>query len=413
MHTRSIIRLVVQEGVKPALLLTFACMTISPSHADPEDSLNFAVGTTVRHEDNLFRLPSGSAPPNPGGGKSSSKSDLLSTAYVGIRIDKPYSLQRFQLDVTATQYNYRDNNYLNFAAVDYRGAWLWAASPQVTGVLSADKTSELTSYANLQNTTIRNKRTTENERFLADWLISGGWHLTGGVYRLRSIGENAGSTAIGDFDQKTGELGAKYVSANNNSIAAVHRESRGDYVGRSLDAVNLLDTGYKQRENELRSILQVSGSSLLDMRLGLIDRKFENFSQRNYSGTVGALSYRWTPTGKLRFSLTGGRDLVAYQESSDSYYASNYVSLTPEWLITDKTTARLKLDIAQNNFRGAVVPVTTMRDDQIRSTQIGLNWRPTRTINIDGYLTHEQRSSNLSVFDYRANIAGVAASLLF
>ena len=415
-HTMTIHRAhihAIPVGFKSLLILTVASLASGFSHADPEDGFNFAVGTTLRQEDNFFRLPSGSAAPNPGGGKSSSKSDLIATAYAGIRIDKPYALQRFQLDVTATQYSYRKNDYLNFSAVDYRGAWLWALSPRLTGTLSADKTTALTSFADLQNTSIQNKRTNENQRLMADWWVAGGWHLTGGAYHQRSVGENTQRTATGDFDQNTGELGVRYVSASNNSIAVVHREARGDYLGRALDFTNILDTQYRQREDEVRSVLQITGNSLLDLRLGLIDRSYKQFSQRDYTGAVGELNYRWTPTGKLRVALTGGRNLVAYQEANNSYYVSQYVGLTPEWLLSDKTTIRLRLDALQNDYRGAITPVATMRNDKIRSLQFGVNWRPTRTITVDGYLMHEQRGSSLSSAEYSANVAGVSASLVF
>ena len=413
MKIRSFACCTVREKFKPALLLLALSLASSVTYADSEDGLNFAVGSTVRHEDNLFRLPSGTPPPSAGSGNSSSKSDLISTIYAGIRFDKQYSLQRLQLDVTATQYDYRNNDYLNFTAVDYRGAWLWSVSPRLTGILSADKTSELTSFANLQNSTVRNKRTLENQRFMADWLVDGGWHLTGGVYRQRSKGDNNELSAFGDYDENTGELGIRYVAANDNSIAAVIRETDGKFIGTSLDPVNFLDTRYRQSESQVRGIFRVSGNSLLDGRFGFVDRTYDHFSQRDYSGAVGELSYKWTPTGKLRLALTGGRNLLAYQETGSSYYVSKYVNLTPEWLVTEKTTVRLGFGVTKNDFRGAVAPVTTMRDDKIRTAQIGLNWRPTRTITVDGYVTYEQRSSDLSSFDYHANIAGIAASLLF
>jgi exopolysaccharide biosynthesis operon protein EpsL len=413
MKTSLVSARVLRGSFKPVLLVLAGSLAAGLSYAGPEDSLNFAVGTTLRHEDNLFRLPSGSSPPNAGSGNSSSKSDTISTLYAGVRVDKLYSLQRFQLDVTATHYNYRNNDYLDFTAVDYRGAWLWSVSPRLTGVLSADKTSALTSYADLQNSTVKNKRTIENQRFMADWWVDGAWHLTGGGYRQRSKGNNNELSAFGDYEENTGELGVRYVAANDNSIAVVFRETDGEYLGSMLNSASLLDTHYRQSESQVRGIFHITGHSLIDGRIGFVDRNYDHFSQRNYSGAVGELTYRWTPTGKLRFGLTGGRNLVAYQELGNSYYVSNYVNLIPEWLVTEKTTIRLGLGVAQNDYRGAVAPVRSMREDTVRSAQIGVNWRPTPTITVDGYFTHEQRSSNLPRSDYDANVAGVSASLLF
>lgn len=396
--------------LSPAMLIALACIAPNLGHADEQDAFNFAAGTSVRYDDNLFRLPSGVAPNT---GRPSSRSDMLYTVYAGVRVDKPYAQQRLQMDVTATQYSYRSNDYLNFSAVDYRAAWLWALTPRLTGVLSADQTSELASYANLENATTRNKRVHENQRFMADWWVDGGWHLTGGAYRLRSVADAGELTAIGNYVQNTAEGGIKYVSAANNSIAAVHRASRGDFVGRALDTASALDTHYDQSETELRGIYQVTGHSLLDARLGHRNRTYEHFSQRNFSGTIGNLSYQWTPTGKLQFTLATGRDLIAYQESANSYYAANNISLTPLWRLTDKTSIRLKLDFTKNEYGGAIVPVAAAREDTIRSTQLGVAWRPTRTVIVDGYLTHEQRSSNIAGLPYQANIAGISASAVF
>lgn len=410
MQKRTLDHLAGRVGFGAALIVALAGMAPSQGHADAQDSLNLAAGTSARYDDNLFRLPSGTAPAT---GRNSSRSDMLYTAHAGLRLDKPYGQQRVQADITATQYSYRSNDYLNFTAVDYRGAWLWSLTPRLTGVLSADQTSELTNYANLENATNRNKRINENQRFMADWSVNGGWHLTGGVYRLRSVADAAEFTATGNYVQNTVEGGIKYVSAANNSIAAVHRTSRGNYIGRTLDTASALDTRYDQNETELQAIYQITGHSRLDARLGLKDRTHEHFSQRNFSGTVGNLTYQWTPTGKLRFALTAGRDLVAYQELTHSYYAANYVSLTPTWLLTEKTSVRLRLDLNRNEYHGAIVAPAAVREDTIRSSQLSLAWRPTRTIVVDGYLTHEQRSSNFSGLPYQANIAGVSAAATF
>ena len=393
-----ITRAIVFAGLAPGLAL-----------ADAADSFNFAAGISARYEDNLFRLADSAPTPN----GASAKSDTLFTTYAGIRFDRTYDLQRIQLDVTATSYNYRNNDYLNFTALDYRAAWLWAISPRLTGSLFADKTSQVTSYTNLQNISTSNQRTVENQGLLGDWLVDGGWHLTGGAYRLRSKTDSTELTSFGNFVQDTAEAGVKYVSTANNSLALVQRQARGEYIDRAINPVSKLDNRYDQSDTELRAIYQVTGHSRLDTRIGYRDRTYENYSERDFSGAVGAISYLWTPTGKLQFTLTAGRDLLAYQENNNSYYASNFVNFTPAWLISDKTTLRLKLDWYKNKFEGAVVPVSELREDKIYSTQLALAWRPTRTVVVDSFLLHEERSSNISRLPYKANVVGLSASAVF
>lgn len=387
------------------------CIGLAPglAQADAEDSFNFAAGIAARYEDNLFHLTENAPTPN----GASAKSDTLFTTYAGIRFDRAYDLQRIQLDVTATSYNYSKNHYLDFTALDYRAAWLWAISPRVTGSLFVDSTSEVTSYTNLQNISTSNERSIEHQGLLGDWLIDGGWHLTGGAYRLRSVTDSTELTSFGNFVQNTAEAGIKYVSTAENTLHLVQREAHGDYIDRAIDPVHLLDTRYQQSDTELRAIYQVTGHSRLDARIAYRDRAYENYSERDFSGPVGAISYLWTPTGKLQFTLTAGRDLLAYQEDRNSYYIANHASLTPAWLISDKTTLRLKLDFYKNKFEGAIVPVAELRKDKIHSTQLALSWRPTRTVVVDSYLQHEERSSNFAGLPYKANVAGLSVSATF
>lgn len=401
------------EYLKPSAgwILVLSGLIPGLAFADAEDSFNFAAGISARYEDNLFRLAPNALPPNVSG--SSAKSDTILTTYAGIRFDRSYDLQRIQLDVTATSYNYNNNDYLNFTALDYRGVWLWAISPRLTGSLFADRTSDVTSYTNLQNISTPNERTVEHQGFLADWLVDGGWHLTGGAHRLRSITDSTELTSYGNYVQNTVEAGIKYLTTSNNSIALVQRQANGEFMDRENDPVNLLDTRYKQSDTELRSIYQVTEQSRLDARIGYRDRAYENYSVRDFAGAVGAISYLWTPTSKLQFTLTAGRDLLAYQENNSSYYASNYANFTPAWLISDKTSLRLKLDLYKNNFSDAVVPVSELREDKIYTTQLILSWKPTRTAVVDGYLLHEDRSSNISGFPYKANVAGLSVSATF
>ena len=68
--------------------------------ADQDDVLNVITGGSVLYDSNVFRLPSTLSPQATLG--RSTKSDTLTTAYLGLRIDKPYAQQRFQFDVTDT-----------------------------------------------------------------------------------------------------------------------------------------------------------------------------------------------------------------------------------------------------------------------------------------------------------------------
>ena len=161
----------------------------------PTDTLSFAAGAGVRFEDNLFRL-SDSVNTNSLSGKPD-KSDWLYTANAGIKIDKPYAQQRFQLNAMATQNNFQNNSFLNYTGFDYRAAWLWSLTPNITGVLLANQEQTLTNFADFRTFNDRSIQTTQVRIFNVDGFIGGGWHLLGGVMQVNSR-NSQNFTAVGD-----------------------------------------------------------------------------------------------------------------------------------------------------------------------------------------------------------------------
>src|SRR5436190_1052032 len=83
--------------------------------ADEFDTVNVVVGDTLSHDSNVFRLPSSSGLP-PG---STSRSDVFNTHFVGLRLNKPYALQRFQADVTKSAVRYNNFSTLDSDTLNY------------------------------------------------------------------------------------------------------------------------------------------------------------------------------------------------------------------------------------------------------------------------------------------------------
>jgi exopolysaccharide biosynthesis operon protein EpsL len=392
------------------MLVALACSIASPALALPEDPVNFIVGGSARHESNLFRL-SPSTDPLIVVGKPQ-RSDWVYSTYLGIRVDKPYSLQRFQLDATVTDNRYDAFSYLNYTQNEYRGAWLWSLTPSLTGVLSTEQQQVAASFAEFRNFTTRNIQTNKIHRASVDWLVGGGWHAIGGVYETESK-NTASFTAVGDYTLDTAHVGVKYVSRAGNTITVEQRQSRGQYNGRPLDPFNVLDNRFTQSETAALVGWQLSGHSNVHARLGYVEREHANFSARNFRGGVGRVAYVWTPTGKVSLSVAAGRDLYSFQELTNSYYTLDYLTVTPAWAVTAKTTLRLRLDVSNRHFRGNIIPVTALREETIRSAQFNADWALTRTATLSGFFLVDQRTSNFSAFEYRNNTTGVAAQLKF
>lgn len=392
-----------------AVLLSLALPTLA--HADENDLVSVVFGAGVRTEDNMFRLSSANQNNLPNG---TSASDRITTASAGLRFNKAYSLQQFQLDVTATRYTYDKNTALDFTGVDYRGAWLWRVTPHVTGTLTADRTQRSADYAyfNTGGLGTRNKQTSENRGFTIDGELGARWHLVGGVHQSKSHNDFV-FTPVGNYRLNSGEAGVRYVTPAENSVTVVARTARGEYSDRSLDPVALLDTGFDQHEAETRVIWHASAHSLFNARLGYLERKHDNFSRRDFSGTVGQLDYTWLPTAKTQVLFSVVRDLASYQEAANSYYVLDGFVISPSWQLSEKTTLRARLDLNRREFRGAISNVPTMREDRNRLLSFGADWRATRNVLVTASVQRERRTSNLNGLDYSATVANLSAQIVF
>jgi exopolysaccharide biosynthesis operon protein EpsL len=380
--------------------------------ADSSDVLNVITGGSITHDSNLFRLPN-SVSPQVGLG-SSTKSDTVTTGYVGLRINKPYAQQRFQLDLTETLHRYDNFSRLNFNAFDYRAAWLWHLSPKVSGTLSAERTQTLVPFEDYRLLSQqRNVRDNENRTFNLDWWAFGGWHLLLGVSNIEQKSD-APFLAEADFNLIDYQIGTRYESAAGNSIAFIQHVRRGDYANRVADPVNLLDSSFREYESEFRLKWKISGHSSIDGRLGWLDRHHDLFPQRDYSGVVGELGYGWTPTAKLKVYVVAKRSIDAVVDAFSSYRVNNSFSVTPAWRATEKVTLSLRLDRVESDFRGAVAaPPGALRSDTLHSLKFMADWVPTRNVSLSAGLQKAERSSNTPTGDFDTSIFYIRGGFKF
>ena len=388
-------------------------LTVGLVRADAGDTLNFFVGASITHDDNLFRLP-GDANPQLVLGKPT-KSDQVHLTYVGMKLDKSYSQQRFQVDATANNQRYQTFNQLDFNALDYRALWMWHLTPRLSGNLSADSKQTQSNFADTRDFRARNSTvTSENRRFDADWWLHGSWHLTGGVAQFNY--RDSQSLRVDDsYSQNSTDAGVRYVAESGSSLALLGRQTHGSYDQRQINLASLADNEYNQSDIELRMSWALSGKSALDGRITHLERSFPNVSQRDYSGTAGRLDYTLTPTGKFQMKLSAVRNIVSDQLLTSSYYVDNSIAFAPVWQISGKTALRLNLVSSQREFLGgAVVALPAARRDRTQTAQLGLDWSPIRAVSLSVNLLHDQRTSNYpNLYDYKATVSNIAAQISF
>jgi exopolysaccharide biosynthesis operon protein EpsL len=367
------------------------------------DVLRFVIGGSVAHDSNLFRVSGSVANP---------QSDTIGTGYVGLRLDQPYAQQRIQLDATATAYRYDRFSNLDFNALDYRAAWLWHLTPRVSGSLRATRTETPTQFQD-QVGFQRNVRTAENYRFDVDGLITGGWHVLGGLGHASSEGEDTAIQNEPTYREDSVDAGVKYLFRSGSHGAVLWRRNEGDQDDRFQGSVVVPGTDeYVQDDIELLGTWLVNAKSTLAGRVTYLDRRYDQAPLRDFSGTAGDISYRWRPTSKVSVLLSATRVIAPWQSLFSAYRTRNSFSLLPTWQATTKTRVSAGLRRDYDDYPTAVTGLPD-REDTTDHAVLSAEWTPIRSLSISASVFREVRSSNFSLVEYSATVGQIGAAFSF
>lgn len=360
--------------------------------ARADDTLKLTAGVSALHDDNLFRKPSGEA-----------ESDIVTVSTLGIKIDKPYSLQRFELDASLADHRYQTFDAKNFTALDYAAAWRWSLTPYLHGNLRRDRT-EVSNSTNINPQS--GTHTDERQRFDAVLEASGSWRVLGGVTQsTRSNSETSGSE--GDSRLDSAEAGLRYDFPSGSSFGYMARESRGDEFSQSLANPGTLR--FNQREDELRLIWPITAKTTIDARAAHLARTYADDGSRDYAGLVGNVNVNWHITAKTSLMAGAGHELSAFQSDDSRFISTDRFTLSPLWQISEKTGLRARYDYARRAYQGG----TSDRFDIVQTAMLALEWKALRALTVSASLQHDRRSSNPPSSDFKSTQAGVAAQLAF
>lgn len=352
-------------------------------------------------DSNVLRQPASGNP----------QSSPIKTVFAGLRIDKSYSLQRFQFDYTYTQTKFdnvpeRDNHTNN-----YRGAWLWSLTPRITGTLDTAQVQTQVSGDETKN--IRsNLRTTRTQGFTLDGAVSGGWHLLSGVSAIKQT-STAFTTTNPNFQQTGWSAGVGYESASGNSISAINYRRHGEYLN-EIDFLNFFDNRYDENESELKVSWKASGNSVLTGRLAWRERHNATFPQRDFSRPVGTLDYNWQISGKLSLTASATQTIIPVREPFSSYRVDDTLTISPAWQVSEKVSLQLNLSHLTSDYRGPVRPPPgPLRRDVTQTASLTAVWAISTTNSVTAKLVRQQRNSNQPVFDFYDTLVSVSANLSF
>lgn len=377
--------------------------------ADELDTLQFRVGHSVQTDSNVFRL-SDSADAQALIGRAD-RSDTINITTLGFKLDKSYSLQRFEVDVFADRYDYKNFSSLNFTSMNYAAAWRWAFTPRLRGNITADRREYVDNAADQQNLGRVNRRTDRTQLADAEYEVGGAWRLLGGVF-MRSTDNSFGDTFESDQEINGTEVGVGYVSSSNNSVAYRFRNGDGEYPGRVQSAQ--FATDFRDREHEVRAVWAPTGKTTVRARMSHLERTNEGLGARDFSGFKGQVDATLNATAKTALVAGYIRELENYQNTSASYYEGNRFFVAPVWKATEKISVRARYDRGWRDFRGALPGfAASNRKDTLSLASLSVDYQVLRALKLRAYVQRDRRDSNTAGADYRSNSVGLSALASF
>ena len=392
------------------VLCSVVGVVLSPAaaFADELDTLQFNAGQTWKYDSNVFRLSDQSNAPGIAG--TSGRSDNVMNTSVGLKLRKPYGLQRFEADVSVENTRYRRFSNQNFTAVNYGAAWRWSVTPAFHGNLTTDRREYVDYTADVQGTGQLNRRTDLSSKLDAEYELDGVWRLLGGVYQQKTTNSQA-FTFAGDSKVTGTEVGTRYQFPYGTSLAYRFKNGKGQYTNRAFTTA--VSSDFTDREHEVQGEW-IGGRTRVTGRISRLQRAYDSLPARDFSGFIGQVDATYALTGKT--SILGGviRELGSYQTNTASYYEGSRIFVAPTWKATDNIALRLRYDYGVRNFKGALPGfVATNRQDKISLASVSIEWQPIRLITLMAWLQRDQRTSSEFGADYKSNAVGLSAKATF
>lgn len=386
-----------------ALALAFS----QPSWALFDDRLGIFFNEIATWDSNVFRMSDATAQRSLG---TTSLSDRILTHQVGVTLDLPYSLQRFQATYQHFWTRYHKFDQLDFDGDIFHAGWLWAITREFTGEVAYRQYEGLASFATFRGTE-RDVVTTRQANANGSWLMTPRWLAYGGIVATERKHELA-ERRIHDIEAVSTEARLQYLTPKENRIGGSLRYERGKAPESRIFQGIAFDNGYEQVGVGVVARWDITAHSRLDGRVDYVKREYDQFSQRDYSGPAWGVTWTWTPTAKFSMPTTIRRDIAPLDDVQTSFVMVTGIGAKPRWQMTEKFALVGSIDYGRWKYRGDPV-IGGDFEHRVRSGLVGFVWTPAQRIAVTGSLQREIRKSDLPDGDYKATVATIDARIGF
>ena len=366
------------------------------------------ISQTFSRESNLLRLRDGQAP-----AAGDSESDTISTTALVAGIDQRFGRQRVSGSASLRSNAYSNNKRFNGQGYNGTLALDWQTIENLSGnvTIGADRTLR----ADLRDRFgqfVVGRNTESRARFAA----SANLGLAGPLGLEAAVGSNstkysAEATDYAAYREDFASAGVRYRLGGATSVSLGLRQTRTEYPNLLIELPDPRDKR-KRNDIDLGLVWVPSGATRLDARISQGKTTHEQREDRDFSGSSGAVTWGWSPTGKLRLNTRLARDIgqnSQFNTAGTSAYSQTTDSLrfAADYELTGKIALTSALQIYKRNLeRFAQLQGTFSGSDTTNVFTLGGRWVPLRSLSVGCQASLEKRgkSSNILLNEpYSAN----------
>jgi hypothetical protein len=361
----------------------------------------------VEQHDNVFRTAGG-------------PSDTVLRATAGVRLERVIGLQRVGLEAFVVPVRYLNNADYNYLGYGLGATWNWAVGRGWFGDVVARVGREQTPF-DLLGAYSNNLQTLASLRALAGLRLTQAWAAIA-AFDQTHASNSLLSQQPADYSRTGLEAGVRYAPQSALELDAVWRHETARYPNRQIVDANgtplpdAVDNAYTQDTPLVRLAYRPHDASRIAGQLGYTQRRYDNLSQRDFSGVTLGLDAEWPLSGAV--VMRGGllRSIEVAAVPSANYIEVRGVALRPAWQITGRT--RLEATVAYSNRRYLGDPGTALsgglvREDHLRQYGLELRYQIARRTWLSASVRQLSRDSNYPGYDFTDRWAGVGVSTAF
>jgi hypothetical protein len=380
----------------------------------PADSVNtfqLYVADQETYDDNLFRVPPGTAGVPGAIYPNSSQSDAVNSSTFGGQGKWDIGRQEVTIDVRADENRFARNDSLDYVSSNAVGIWNWRFGQYLSGQVATYFDRSLASFSETRFSG-KDLVTSLEELGSARYQIGPHWAVYGQA-RGSYVDHSVETQQFYDFHNRSGNAGIEYATNVDDTYGFEYQ-----YVHITFDqntATVIAGDDYNEDTGRFVVKYSLSDKTSFTGYAGYLQRKYPGIAIGTYSGDIWRGSVHWATTEKTQFDVSVWHELHAYIDAESNYFVAKGVSLAPTWTATEKLSFTLLGSYENQNYipSSSTVLTTGPRQDKVDAAQATIRYTPRDAWTVEVFFRHEKRESNQYQFSFNDNLVSGSVTYRF